>query len=148
VRRRWPCLLWATVAVFLKVLEMPEVGQNVEHWRGNSLTIEIRVADKNGLPIDVTPVTAKWCVARSAQAKANGDLFVEKTNAPAGGITIDPHTDGFDYLTVTLRPADTEDLVPGNYYHEAEIVDESGNVFTVCLGKFRLQPAVLPPRST
>jgi len=33
-------------------------------------------------------------------------------------------------------------------WHEAEIVDEAGNIFTVAVGKFKLQPAVLPPRST
>ena len=59
-------------------------------------------------------------------AKAAGDIFVEKTNDPSGGISIDPQTDGFDYLFVSLLPIDTEDLVPGNYYHEAEIVDEAG----------------------
>jgi hypothetical protein len=52
---------------------------------------------------------AKWCVARSAQAKAAGDIFVQKTNAIDGGIVIE------------LTPPDTQNIVPGSYYHEAEI---------------------------
>ena|SRR6516162_513691 len=127
---------------------MPEVGQNIEHWRGNSLTIEIKVADENGNPIDLSAVEAKWCFARSAQAKAIGDIFVEKTNDVGGGITIDPQTDGFNYLFVTLKPIDTENVTPGNYYHEAEVIDGAGNIFTVAVGKFKLQPAVLPPYPT
>jgi hypothetical protein len=127
---------------------MPELSQNVEHWRGNSLTIEIRVADANGQPIDISPVTAKWCMARSAQAKLAGDVFVQKTTAPSGGIAIEPQTDGFNWMFVTLKPIDTENVTPGNYYHEAEVIDGAGNIFTVAVGKFKLQPAVLPPRST
>jgi hypothetical protein len=127
---------------------MPEVGQNVEHWRGNSLTIEIKVADQNGLPIDLSAVEAKWCFARSAQAKLAGDVFVQKTNDPGGGIVIDPQTDGFDWMFVTLKPVDTENVAPGNYYHEAEVIDGAGNIFTVAVGKFKLQHAVLPPYST
>jgi hypothetical protein len=126
---------------------MPETGQNITHWRGNSVTIEIRAADKSGNPIDVTDTQAKWCMARSAQAKLAGDIFVEKDNSPSGGIVVAPQTDGFEYLVVTLNPADTENVAPGNYYHEAEIIDGAGNVFTIAVGKFRLQPAVLPPRS-
>ena len=127
---------------------MPEVGQNVEHWRGNSLTIEIKISDENGLPIDLSQVDAKWCFARSAQAKLAGDIFVEKTNSPGGGITIDPQTDGFNWMFVSLKPIDTENVAPGNYYHEAEVIDGAGNIFTVAVGKFKLQPAVLPPYST
>jgi hypothetical protein len=128
---------------------MPAGGQNIECWRGNSLTIEIQVqADKNGQPIDLSDVHARWCFARSAQAKAAGDIFVEKTNDAGGGITIAPQTDGYDWMFVTLNPADTGDVTPGSYYHEAEVIDGSGNIFTIAVGKFKLQPAVLPPRST
>src|SRR6516162_2911559 len=127
---------------------MPEVGQNIEHWRGNSLTIEIKVADESGLPIDLSSVVAKWCFARSAQAKAAGDIFVEKSNAPGGGITINLETDGFNWMFIVLHSTDTENVTPGNYYHEAEIIDGAGNIFTVAVGKFKLQPAVLPPYST
>jgi hypothetical protein len=127
---------------------MPETGQNTEHWRGNSLILEIRAEDKNGQPIDVSDCDAKWCFARSAQAKVAGDIFVQKDNSPSGGIMIEPQTDGFDYLVVTLNPADTENIAPGNYYHEAEITDAGGHIFTIAVGKFKLQPAVLPPRST
>jgi hypothetical protein len=128
---------------------MPEVGQNIEHWRGNSLTIEIKISDQSGNPINVTSAEGKWCMARNAQAKAAGDVFVQKNSDTAGGgIVIEPITsDPYDYMIVTLHPIDTENLIPGNYYHEAEIVDGAGNIYTVCVGKFKLQPAVLPPYS-
>jgi hypothetical protein len=73
---------------------------------------------------------------------------VEKDSSANGGITIVAQTDGSSSLLVALRPVDTENVAAGNYYHEAEIVDGSSNIFTVAVGKFRLQPAVLPPRST
>jgi hypothetical protein len=37
---------------------MPETGQNITHWRGNSLTLAIRVLDQNGMPIDVSAADA------------------------------------------------------------------------------------------
>jgi len=128
---------------------MPQTGQDLVLWRGNSCVIEIQVqADKNGQPIDLADVHTRWCFARSAQAKAAGDIFVEKTNDVGGGITIAAQTDGYDWMFVTLQPIDTENIEAGNYYHEAEMIDGSGNIFTIAIGKFKLQPAVLPPRST
>jgi hypothetical protein len=52
-------------------------GQAVEHWRGNSLTIGIRMSGQDGLPIDLSGTTAKWCFARSAQAKAAGGVLFD-----------------------------------------------------------------------
>jgi hypothetical protein len=128
---------------------MPAGGQDLVLFRGNSCVIQIQVqADKNGEPISLADVHARWCFARSAQAKVAGDIFVEKTNDPSGGITIAPQTDGFDWMFVSLNPADTGDVAPGTYYHEAEVIDGSGNIFTIAVGKFKLVAAVLPPRST
>jgi hypothetical protein len=125
---------------------MPEINQNIEHWRGNSLLIEITILDENGQRIPgIDTSEAKWCVARNAQSKINGDLFVEKSTGTEGGLTLNSDSDT-DYMLINLLPEDTEDLDSGTFYHEAEILDAAGNIYTVCIGKFTLRPAVLPPR--
>ena len=125
---------------------MPEIDQNVELWRGNSLIIKIPVVDENDAHVDLSTITAKWCIARDATSKAEGDVFLAKDNASVGGISIHFNV-AADELWITLVQDDTKDLAPGIFYHEAEIVDAADNIYTVTVGKFTLKGAKLPPRS-
>lgn len=108
---------------------------------GDSITIEIAVPDEDGDgAFDLTPlVAASWWMAPDART-ASADVPLKKTlgdgiavkGAPAAGI-----------LAVTLDPADTQDIAPAGYYHEAEIRLEDGTVKTVYTGAMRIRPGLI-----
>lgn len=110
---------------------MTRQTQDVTIYAGD--TVNIRVTTYDG---DVTG-TARKDIANSSIAwvvydpDADGVIL---TKATADAITI---TDGLNGLfIISLIPADTEDVPPATYRHEAEITDSSGNVSTVLTGDF------------
>lgn len=87
---------------------------------GDDKTLSITVTDSAGDAVDLTGASASWALGKQGQA-----ALVIKTgtiSAPATGV-----------VTIALEPADTAALA-GNYYHEMQVTDASGNVSTVAAG--------------
>jgi hypothetical protein len=105
-------------------------------WRGDSHTITIPVLDGDGANVNLTGATARWWMGRSATSTGT-NVYIQKATG-GDGITI-TSSSGLYTLNITLEPEDTEDLRAGEWYHEAEVVDSSGNVATVTVGTFTLE---------
>lgn len=121
---------------------MPAINQDITHYKGDTATIKIPVLDQNGLKVDLSSSTARWWMGKSVTA-TGVDVYVKKATG-GSGITIDLGTD-VDTIVVALAAADTEVLTKtGTFYHECEVVDGSGDVTTVCVGKFTLKPTLIP----
>lgn len=109
---------------------MTKQAQNVEIYAGDTANIQVTVfdSDSNGARKNIAGSVISWVLF---DPDATG-VMLTKTTADA--ITI---TDGLNGLfTIALVPADTEQLTPGSYRHEAEITDASGNVSTAMTGDF------------
>lgn len=120
---------------------MPATGEDITHWCGDSRTITIPVLDVNGAAVALPGATARWWMGKNARATGD-NVYVQKSTSDGIAIT-GPATVGgvanVYSLSITLDPEDTEDLKPGSWYHEAEVVDASGNVSTVTIGTFILK---------
>lgn len=112
---------------------MTMTGQTVTLWAGDSLTLLFTVTDAEGQPVDLTGGSARWWLGKNSKA-IGANVYVKKTGA------ISTNT-----VEVSLLPADTETLKPGTLYHECEVIDAGGNVATIAIGSFVLQPAIITP---
>lgn len=121
---------------------MPAAAQDITHYVGDSLTIQLGpVLDADGGLSDLSGATARWWMAKSVTA-TGADIYVKK--AGGDGLVLDGNTAGEWTITITLDPSDTEGKSAGKFYHECEVVDSSGNVSTVTVGKFTLMPTLIP----
>jgi len=139
---------------------MPATDQLIEHWVGDSKTVTIPVLGPAippatlGPPIDLTFAEARWWMGKKVKSTGS-DVFIKKSTSGAspndGGITIVTTTDINNNtiwnLVIVIDPMDTENVKPssdGNpYYHEAEVMDQNGNVSTVTTGPFILHGTVI-----
>jgi hypothetical protein len=110
-------------------------NQNFEMFCGDTREIVVTVRDASGSAIDLTGATVLWTLSRSDRC----DAEVSKSS-PSEGIVLTSAASG--QFTITLDADDTEDLDPGDYYHEAEVTDSSGRVSTVLTGRARLLASV------
>lgn len=109
---------------------MTKTAQNIEIYAGDTVNLNITTfdSDSNNVRKDIANSEISWVVY---DPDASGVMLTKTTDDT---ITI---TDGLNGLfTIALVPADTELLTPGNYRHEAEITDASGNVSTSLTGDF------------
>jgi len=132
----------------------PATSQTVTMWAGDTVTIYIPVLDDDGNEVDLGGATAVWWMGKSAKA-VPPDVYITKrsdqTMTGDDGVTrpqieIAHETDRWA-LSIHLNRADTETGVgsnppPKTYYHEAGIIDASGNKATVTTGPFVLNPAI------
>jgi hypothetical protein len=104
-------------------------AQNITIYAGDTADINVTVyAGETTTRKNIANSTINWVVF---DPDSTG-VILTKTTGDA--ITI---TDGLNGLfTISLVPADTEDIPPATYRHEAEITDSSGNVSTVTVGDF------------
>ena len=122
---------------------MPAENQDVTHWKGDSAQITIGpVTDSDGGFPDLTDASAKWYMAASASSTGS-NVFVTKSTDDGGIIITGDINAGF-VLTIELLPNDTEDLVPGAFYHECEVTDAAGEISTVTVGAFTLKQTLVP----
>jgi hypothetical protein len=115
---------------------MPATGQNVTQWAGDTLSLRIPILNPDGTKPNLAGASGKWWLAPAATSAAAQALLKKEGLALQNAATAPT-------LVVDLAPLDTRDLLPGLYYHEAEITDANGNVSTVMTGRFTLQPAVI-----
>lgn len=119
---------------------MPAVEQNVQHWRGDSLKINIPIRNKDGSPVNMSGGSARWWLGTSASAV--GDKVLIKKTA-GSGLTLVLEDDVW-VAKVAIEPADTQGLKPRDYYHELEVVDGTGAVSTVTVGTFTINQTMIP----
>jgi len=124
---------------------MPAEGQTIEHWAGDTRTVTIPIRDKQGVPINLTGATARWWMGKNVKAKGTNVLIKKDTADASMTIVVDTgQTPNLYSLRFVLQPADTEALKAGTFYHEAEVVDASGNIGTTTTGDFILHPTMIP----
>jgi hypothetical protein len=92
---------------------------NKDMVSGRTKVMPFSAVDNDGDAVTVTGGSATYKIADTPYSTA----LVTKTSA-AGDITLAGST-----VTVTLEPADTEDL-DGIYYHELEVIDGGANEYT------------------
>ena len=115
---------------------MTSVSQDFTVYSGDAYQITFTLSDANGDPVVLTTATAKWWVTESDSAR--GVDFVIKKDQSAG-ILLSGTT-----AVVTLNPADTESLEPGNYYHELEITFSATQKHTFAKGKMKVLSTIIP----
>lgn len=120
---------------------MTATAQNVTHYQGDSRKLIFGpVRDTNGNLVDLTSaLSVRWWMAKKVNSTGD-DIYIQK--ALGSGIAL-VEDDGEWTIEVTLVPADTEDLAPGSWYHECEVVDAASRVATVMVGKFTLKDTVI-----
>ena len=89
----------------------------------------------------LTNGTMTWAAYAEAFGVADPTTMVVEKSSNNGGITVLESPGEF---TVHLTNHDTSAL-GGNYYHEAELVDEGGNHATVCQGTMTVTTALINP---
>jgi hypothetical protein len=121
---------------------VPAIGQNITQWQGDSRIISFPVTDALGNNVDLSGASARWWVGKTAFATGT-DIYVEKSTASGGGMTLENNA-GLWSVVITLVPTDTENVAAGRWYHECEVIDAAGNVARVLLGKFIMNPSLIP----
>ena len=108
--------------------EDQDIGSFEEPFvRGDSKTIKVTVTQPDGSVKDITGASVEW-----AMSPKHSTTSTLSKSTSSGGISI---TDaGSGKFEVSLDPSDTESLDGGQYEHEAEVTDSSGNVTTVLRG--------------
>lgn len=93
-------------------------------YQGDTCTIEVTVTDQvTGATVDMDGAAITWVLSKSP----GGDALLTKSTS-AGGITVGGT--GNSVITVTIDAGDTDEFV-GGYWHELEVRDSIGQVFTV-----------------
>lgn len=103
-------------------------NQDFEMYSGNTKNIACTIRDADGELKDLTGCNIRWILQKSSTL----DGVISKT-------LIDTVENGIEVVStgifnIILSPADTEGL-SGKFYHECEIEDGDGNIFTVFIGK-------------
>jgi hypothetical protein len=120
---------------------MPATEQKVSLKRGDSRTLTFGpVRDESGVVVDLTGVTITWEMGRFAVYSKAGVLTAPRsplvTKTIGSGVTVTDAVGGL--FQVTLASTDTKTLAPDDYYHEAEITEAGGAVYTTTEGRFVL----------
>lgn len=105
--------------------------------RGDSKLLRLPILDTtSGEPINLTGAkSVKWGLAK----RVHGEVLVSK--AIGDGIQITSPANGI--IEITLDPTDTANLSPGEYYHEAQIIDAQDAVATVIGDRCLILPDLL-----
>ena len=117
---------------------MTKENQDVAIHSGDSHTITVTVDDGATPPaaVDISGYTIWWWASRlSSSGKFATTATLQKDNAGGGGIAITDAANG--KFQITLAPADTASLT-GEFYHEAQVRDGTGNISTVLTGKLTI----------
>ena len=113
------------------------MAYDVELFAGDSLDISCAVKDPGGAAVDLAGAEAVYSVSKSVKDIA----LITKSSTVSGEIDLT-----LGNMTVHLRSGDTQGVVPGSYYHEAQITLADGRVGTPLTGKFKLKENLIAPR--
>ena len=115
---------------------MTITNQDFTHYCGNFRRLIIPVTKEDGTPLDLADIAIYWAVALKPEA----DVTEIHKTIGHGIVVQDPSTKGI--CEVTLRPEDTARRLPGEYYHEAWIVDADGHPSTIATGTMLLKASL------
>lgn len=103
--------------------------------QGDDLRVIVDVVDDDSNPIDITDAQSiKWAVGR----KAGGTVLILKSLS--SGITVNtPTSFMFDI------ESEESELLAGSYYHEVEIINNSGLIYTPLFGTLTVQRTLIKP---
>jgi len=105
--------------------------QDFEIFAGDNKSLLFTVDDVE----DLDDCTVTWKAARSPGSEA----VISKSSESSDEIEISGDT-----FTVKLVPTDTSNLSGyRKYYHEAQILDSSGNITTVAIGTMIVYPQLI-----
>ena len=113
---------------------MTEVNQNFTMYAGDSKVLLYTIKGDSGETLDVTTLTSAQFVIK--QYPDSSVKLLDK-DFPDSGVGISNGPEGI--ISVSLVPADTKDLNPGEYYHELRIV-LFGSTSTVAIGVLKIKP--------
>ena len=123
---------------------MTSTGQDVELYKGNTRTLRITVKDGDGAAIDISDATVvRWWMGKNNKATGT-DVYIKKSTHTGEGITLD-YDGEFWVAVIGLTSDDSEDLTPGKFYHECEVVTVDDEVVTVAIGAFTLISTIIDP---
>lgn len=98
--------------------------------RGTTYTIGIEYS-KDGVPTTLVGATVRFTVKEEEYDEnvTDSDALVLKnvTNGDADGVA-----------TITINPADTATVVPGNYFYDIKVEEAGGEIYKIDEGKFKL----------
>lgn len=112
---------------------------DVEIFAGDSLDIYCVVKDPTGILVDLSTGQAIYAIAKSV---TDQEPLVSKQSTVPGQIDLSVTGD----LIVHILSTDTEGMVAGGYYHEAQVTLSDGRVGTVLVGKFKVKQNLIVPR--
>lgn len=110
---------------------------NVQHldlFAGENRTPTLYARDPSNNVASLTGKTIAWYVGRGPWAPDCSNAIFSKT-----GTIVSASAGTF---TVPIVPTDTLNLV-GDYEHLAKTTDGSGLIAVVCMGRFRVRPALV-----
>lgn len=106
---------------------MTAENQTIEVYEDDAFRRTFDVTE-GGSTKNLTGATAEWSVAR----EAGGTAVLDETDA---GVDVTITDAGNGEVTLTVDPGTTTGL-SGDYIHELEVTDSSGNSVTVSRGRF------------
>lgn len=110
-------------------------------YQGDTMRIHFALKRKDGTPLELVGAELRWQASRlKAPGIFGSTAIISKTEQ--NGIYIDDDLNGL--VTVNLTPEDTLQL-KGDFYHELETIDASGDVATVYTGSFQVKKALIKP---
>jgi hypothetical protein len=113
---------------------MTKKNQDLEMMQGTAKIVTVPVTNSlTGMPLTMTGATIYYGVFTS---KGVGAAVIEKS--VGDGIVLVSEDGTNDAVQITLDAADTNDLLPGRYYHECRVT-LSGKPEVVFEGRIRLK---------
>ncbi|MFA5567962.1 MAG: hypothetical protein WC972_04865 [Trueperaceae bacterium] len=109
-------------------------------YAGDTKSLAVEVKDDAGDPVSLDGVQkVRWQLGKAP----NKAPLIEK--ALGAGLAVTDSAGGA--FVVSLDSEDTETLKPGDYYHEAEVIDADDNVSTVLAGTVTILPTLIKPEA-
>jgi hypothetical protein len=99
--------------------------------RGDTWTNKLTFTDDNGDPIDITN-NVYWMTLKLDPEASDADADAQASVTASGADA----TNGIVY--VIFQPADTDGLLPANYYYDVQQVD-NGAVTTIMEGRVKVK---------
>ena len=112
-------------------------NQNVELVAGDTPIIAVAIAVSDGSNFDPTGATGIWTLSKAA-ASTGADVYAAKSTASGGAAFVQDATTLLWSLQATLAETDTSGLAAGAYYHEALVIEASGQRSHLMTGKFTI----------
>lgn len=111
------------------------MSNDLEYYRGDDHSFIMTITDSSGTAIDITGYTFTYTV------KNIKDNVIDDSTAIIQK-SVTSHTDPTAGITsIALTPTETN-VTPGVYYHDFQMKDTSGDIFTFAEGKTRIKADV------